>query len=62
MKISVRTLILVALLLCAMGYTVYNWITGAIDANTAILYILVLGFPIVRMLSAALKTWQSNQS
>lgn len=58
MKLSVRTLLVVVLLLAAIGYTVFNWITGGIDADTAIVYILVLSFPMVRMLSAALQRWK----
>ena len=61
MKISVRTLIVIVLLMAAIGYTVFNWITGTIDADTAILYILVLSFPMVRMLSAALTRWKASQ-
>ena len=62
MKLSVRTLIVIVLLLAAIGYTVFNWITGEIDADSAILYILVLSFPQVRMLSAALQRWKdANQ-
>ena len=52
MKLSVRTALVVALLLAAIGYTIFNWVTGSVDSNTAILYILVLSFPMVRMLSA----------
>lgn len=59
MKLSVRTLLIVALLLAAIGYTIFNWITGGIDADTAILYILVLSFPMVRMLSASLQHWKN---
>ena len=58
MKLSVRSLIVVALLVAAIGYTVFNWVSGEIDADTAILYILVLSFPLVRMLSAALQRWK----
>ena len=58
MKLSVRTLIVIVLLLAAIGYTVFNWITGEIDADSAILYILVLSFPLVRMLSATLQRWK----
>lgn len=62
MKLSVRTLLVIVLLLAAIGYTVFNWVTGEIDADSAILYILVLSFPLVRMLSAALQRWQdANQ-
>ena len=61
MKISGRMIILFVLLLGAIGYTVYNWITGTIDANTAILYILVLAFPFVRALSAFVKNLQASQ-
>ena len=60
MKLSFRTMLVAALLVAAMGYTLYNWIIGGIDGETAILYILVLGFPIVRMLSAALQTWKNE--
>ena len=55
MKISLRMLLLFALLLAAICYTVYNWVIGAIDANAAIMYILVLCFPIIRWLSAFVK-------
>lgn len=58
MKLSVRSMIVVALLVAAIGYTVFNWVSGEIDADTAILYILVLSFPLVRMLSAALQRWK----
>ena len=58
MKLSVRTLIVIVLLLAAIGYTVFNWVTGEIDADSAILYILVLSFPLVRMLSATLQRWK----
>ncbi len=61
MKLSVRTLLLIALLLAAIGYTIFNWVTGSIDSDTAILYILVLSFPMVRMLSAALQRWKASQ-
>lgn len=62
MKLSVRSLIVVVLLLAAIGYTVFNWVIGEIDADTAILYILVLSFPMVRMLSAVLQRWKdANQ-
>ena len=62
MNLSVRTLIVIVLLLAAIGYTVFNWLTGEIDADSAILYILVLSFPLVRMLSAALQRWKdANQ-
>jgi len=61
MKVSVRTLIVVVLLLAAIGYTIFNWVIGQIDADTAILYILVLSFPMVRMLSAALSRWKASQ-
>ena len=62
MKLSARTLLVVALLLAAIVYTVFNWITGGIDADTAILYILVLSFPMVRMLSASVQCWkEANQ-
>jgi len=60
MKISVRLLLLFGLLLAAIGYTVFNWVTGQVDSDAAILYILVLSFPIVRYLSAFLKQWKSN--
>ena len=58
MKLSVRSMIVIALLVAAIGYTVFNWVSGEIDADTAILYILVLSFPLVRMLSAALQRWK----
>lgn len=60
MKLSVRSLIVVVLLMAAIGYTVFNWVSGEIDADTAILYILVLSFPVVRMLSALLQSWKNN--
>jgi hypothetical protein len=60
MKFSVKTWILVGLLVAAIGYTIYNWVIGGIDADTAILYILVLSFPMVRMLNAALQTWKNS--
>lgn len=60
MKLSVRSLIVVVLLMAAIGYTVFNWVSGEIDADTAILYILVLSFPVVRMLSALLQSWKKN--
>ena len=60
MKLSIRTIILIALLVGAIGYTIFNWVTGEIDGNTAMLYILVLGFPMVRMLSASLQRWKSE--
>ena len=55
MKISLRMLLLFALLLAAICYTIYNWVIGTIDANAAIMYILVLCFPIIRWLSAFVK-------
>ena len=61
MKISVRMIILFVLLLAAIGYTVYNWITGTIDGSTAGLYILVLCFPMVRALSAFAKNLKAMQ-
>ena len=54
MKISLRML-LFALLLAAICYTVYNWVIGAIDASAAVLYILALCFSIIRWLSAFVK-------
>ena len=60
MKFSIKTWILVGLLVAAIGYTIYNWVIGGIDADTAILYILVLSFPMVRMLNAALQTWKNS--
>lgn len=60
MKISGRLLLLFGLLLAAIGYTVFNWVTGQVESDAAILYILVLSFPIVRYLSAFLKQWKSN--
>lgn len=63
MKLSVRTMILIILLAAAIGYTVFNWAIGEIDSETAILYILVLSFPLVRMLSAFLQRWKdANQA
>lgn len=59
MKLSIRTLLIGLLLLAAIGYTVFNWTTGQMDSETAILYILVLSFPIVRMLSALLQRWKN---
>ena len=61
MKISIRMMILFALLLAAIGYTIYNWVTGTIDYNTAVLYILVLGFPMIRALSAFTKRLKDSQ-
>lgn len=61
MKISIRTAIIFVLLLAAIGYTVYNWVTGTIDYDTAILYILVLCFPIIRALSAFTKRLKAAQ-
>lgn len=61
MKISIRTMIMFALLLAAIGYTIYNWIIGSIDYNTAILYILVLCFPMIRALSAFTKRLKESQ-
>jgi len=61
MKISVRMMIIAVLLLAAIGYTVYNWIIGSIDASTAILYILVFCFPFVRALSAFVKQLKTSQ-
>lgn len=62
MKLSVRSLIVIVLLLAAIGYTVFNWVTGEIDMDTAVLYILVLSFPLVRMFSAVLQRWKdANQ-
>ena len=48
-------MLLFALLLAAICYTIYNWVIGTIDANAAIMYILVLCFPIIRWLSAFVK-------
>ena len=59
MKFSVKTWIMVVLLVAAIGYTVFNWVIGEIDANTAVLYILVLSFPMVRMLSAFVQNWKN---
>lgn len=56
MKISLRML-----LFAAICYTVYNWVIGAIDANAAVLYILVLCFPIIRWLSAFVKHLKVSQ-
>ena len=56
MKISLRML-----LFAAICYTVYNWVSGAIDANAAVLYILVLCFPIIRWLSAFVKHLKVSQ-
>lgn len=61
MKISIRTMIMFSLLLAAIGYTIYNWIIGSIDYNTAILYILVLCFPMIRALSAFTKRLKESQ-
>ena len=61
MKISIRTIIIFVLLLAAIGYTVYNWITGTIDGTTAGRYILVLCFPIIRALSAFTKYLKASQ-
>lgn len=61
MKISVRTIIIFILLLAAIGYTVYNWITGSIDGSTAMLYILVFCFPMIRALSAFAKYLKASQ-
>ena len=47
--------------LAAIGYTIYNWVTGTIDYNTAVLYILVLGFPMIRALSAFTKRLKDSQ-
>ena len=44
MKISIRMMIIFVLLLAAIGYTIYNWLTGSIDGSTAGLYILVFCF------------------
>lgn len=50
------------MLLAAIGYTVYNWGIGEIDMNTAVMYILVLCFPMVRMLSAFVQSMKdANQ-
>ena len=61
MKISIRMIIIGVLLLAAIGYTVYNWVTGAIDGSTAGLYILVFCFPFIRMLSAFTKQLKESQ-
>lgn len=61
MKISIRAIIIFVLLLAAIGYTVYNWITGTIDGTTAGMYILVLCFPIIRALSAFTKYLKASQ-
>ena len=61
MKISVRMIIVFVLLLAAIGYTVYNWVTGVIDGSTAGLYILVLSFPMVRSLSAFVKRLEASR-
>lgn len=61
MKISVRMIIIGILLLAAIGYTVYNWIVGAIDGSTAGMYILVLCFPFIRALSAFTKKLKASQ-
>ena len=61
MKISIRTIIIFVLLLAAIGYTVYNWVIGEIDYNTAILYILVLSFPMIRALSAFVKRLEASR-
>lgn len=61
MKISVRMIIMAVLLLAAIGYTIYNWITGSIDGSTAGLYILVFCFPFIRALSAFTKQLKARQ-
>ena len=61
MKISVRMIIVFVLLLAAIGYTVYNWVTGVIDGSTAGLYILVLSFPMIRSLSAFVKRLEASR-
>ena len=61
MKISIRMILLFTLLLAAIGYTVYNWVTGTIDYNTAILYILVLCFPMIQALFAFAKYLKASQ-
>ena len=61
MKISVRMVIVFILLLAAIGYTIYNWITGTIDGTTAGMYVLVLCFPMIRALSAFTKRLQESQ-
>ena len=61
MKISIRTIIIFVLLLAAIGYTIYNWITGTIDGTTAGMYVLVLCFPIIRALSAFAKYLKASQ-
>lgn len=61
MKISIRLLIIFVLLLAAIGYTIYNWATGVIDYNAAVMYILVLCFPIIRALSAFTKKLKESQ-
>ena len=61
MKISIRMIILFVLLLAAIGYTIFNWVTGSIDGSTAGLYILVFCFPMVRALSAFTKKLKASQ-
>ncbi len=61
MKLSRRVWVLIALLVAAIGYTVFNWVTGAVDSDAAILYILVLSFPLVRMFAASLQQWKNTQ-
>lgn len=61
MKISIRMIIVFVLLLAAIGYTVYNWVIGAIDGSTAGLYILVFCFPMIRALSAFAKYLKASQ-
>ena len=61
MKISVRTIIVCLLLLAAIGYTIYNWVTGVIDGSTAGIYILVFCFPFIRALSAFAKYLKASQ-
>lgn len=61
MKISIRMIIIFVLLLAAIGYTIYNWITGTIDGSTAGLYILVFCFPMIRALSAFTKHLKASR-
>lgn len=61
MKISIRMMIIFVLLLAAIGYTIYNWLTGSIDGSTAGLYILVFCFPMIRWLSAFAKRLKASQ-
>lgn len=61
MQISKKAIALVVLLLAAIGYTIFNFFTGQVDGETAVLYVLVMSFPLVRMLSATLQNWKNSQ-